>query len=150
MLTYSINKRSHSENENIIKVNFHFEITNRKEQRCIIVSFSDFADIIQPFIDLCFYINHCVKSVRIQSYTDQYFPKFGLNTQRYGLSLRIQSECEKIRTRITPNTNTFYAANITILNFVLSHNGCGRLFRNGIIYKQINKDRKQKKLQCNW
>ena len=28
-----------------------------------------------------------------------YFPAFGLNTQRYGVSVRIQSECGKIRTR---------------------------------------------------
>ena len=35
---------------------------------------------------------HCVKSIRIRS---------------YGVSLRIQSECGKIRTRITPNTDTF-------------------------------------------
>ena len=27
----------------------------------------------------------------------------------YGVSLSIQFECEKIRTRITPNTDTFYA-----------------------------------------
>ena len=27
--------------------------------------------------------------------------------KRYGESLRIQSECGKIRTRITPNTDTF-------------------------------------------
>ena len=27
----------------------------------------------------------------------------------YGISLRIQSECGKIRTRITPNTDTFHA-----------------------------------------
>ena len=31
------------------------------------------------------------------------FPPFGLNTERYSTSLRIQSECEKIRTRKTPN-----------------------------------------------
>ena len=35
--------------------------------------------------------SRCVKSVRIRR------------------SLRIQSECGKIRTRITPNTDTFYA-----------------------------------------
>ena len=29
--------------------------------------------------------------------------------KRYGVSLRIQSECGKIRTRITPNTDTFHA-----------------------------------------
>ena len=36
-------------------------------------------------------------------------PAFGLNTERYGVSLGIQSKCGKIRTRITPNTSTFYA-----------------------------------------
>ena len=51
-----------------------------------------------------------VKSVRIWSYSGPYFPAFGLNTERYSISLRIQSECEKIRTRITPNTDTFRAA----------------------------------------
>ena len=53
--------------------------------------------------------HHCVKSVRIRSYSDPYFPAFRLNTERYRLSLRIQSECGKIRTRITPNTDTFHA-----------------------------------------
>ena len=52
---------------------------------------------------------HCVKSAHIRSYPGPYFPAFGLNTERYGVSLRIQSECEKIRTRITPNTDTFHA-----------------------------------------
>ena len=39
---------------------------------------------------------YCVKGVRIRSYSG---PR----------SVRIQSECGKMRTRITPNTNTFYA-----------------------------------------
>ena len=34
------------------------------------------------------------------------FSAFRLNMGRYGVSLRIQSECGKIRTRITPNTDT--------------------------------------------
>ena len=38
---------------------------------------------------------HCVKSVR-RSFPGPYFPTLGLNTQRYGVSLRIQSECRKI------------------------------------------------------
>ena len=50
-----------------------------------------------------------VKGVRIRSYSGLYFPAFGLNTERYGVCLRIQSECQKIRTRITPNTDTFHA-----------------------------------------
>ena len=48
-----------------------------------------------------------MKSVRIRSYSGPHFPAFELNTERYGVSLRIQSECGKIRTRISPNTDTF-------------------------------------------
>ena len=32
---------------------------------------------------------HCVKSVRIRSYSGPQFPTFGLNTGRYSVSLRI-------------------------------------------------------------
>ena len=49
------------------------------------------------------------KSVRIRSHSGPHFPAFELNTERYSVSLHIQSECRKIRTRITPNTDTFYA-----------------------------------------
>ena len=52
---------------------------------------------------------HCVKSAGIRSYSGPHFPAFGLNTERYKVSLRIQSECGKMRTRITPNTDTFHA-----------------------------------------
>ena len=51
---------------------------------------------------------HCVKSVRIRSHSGPYFPAFGLNTERYSVFLRMQSECGKIRTTINPNTDTFY------------------------------------------
>ena len=37
-----------------------------------------------------------------------YFPTFGLNTEKYSVSLRIQSKCEKMWTKVTPNTDTFY------------------------------------------
>ena len=50
-----------------------------------------------------------LKSVRFRSFSGPYFPVFGLNTERYGVSLRIQSECGKMRTRVTPNTDTFHA-----------------------------------------
>ena len=49
------------------------------------------------------------KSVRIRSYSGPCFPVFGLNKEIYSLPVRIQSECEKIQTRTTPNTDTFYA-----------------------------------------
>ena len=51
----------------------------------------------------------CVKSVRIRSYSRQQFPEFGLNMERYKLSLRIQSEFGKMRTTITQNRDTFHA-----------------------------------------
>ena len=51
--------------------------------------------------------SHCVKSVRIPSYSGPHFPAFGLNT------LRIQSACGEIWTRITPNTDTFHAASLS-------------------------------------
>ena len=36
------------------------------------------------------YSNDCVKSVHIRSYSGPHFPAFGLNTERYFVSLRIQ------------------------------------------------------------
>ena len=50
-----------------------------------------------------------MKGVRIQSFFGPFFLAFGLNAERYGVSLRNQSECGKIRTRKTPNTDTFHA-----------------------------------------
>ena len=44
---------------------------------------------------------HCMKSVRIQNVSGLYFPAFGLNTERYSVSLGIQSEFGKIWTRKT-------------------------------------------------
>ena len=57
-----------------------------------------------------------IKSVRIRNYSGRHFPTFGLNTERYSVSLRIQSECVKMQTRITPNTDTFYAVSPSSLN----------------------------------
>ena len=49
---------------------------------------------------------HCVKSIRIRSFSGPYFSTFGLNTDIYPVNLCIQSELGKIRTRKTPNTDT--------------------------------------------
>ena len=51
-----------------------------------------------------------------------YFPVFGLNTERYSVSLRIQSEDGKIGTRITPNMDTFHAVEYIYRNGYLC--GC--------------------------
>ena len=55
------------------------------------------------------FVLHCIKSVRIWSFSGSYFPASGPNTERYEVSLHIQSKCEKMRTRKTPNTDTFQA-----------------------------------------
>ena len=63
---------------------FNFEIKNTKINT---VGVAKLARVI-----------YCMKSVRI-----------GLNTERRGLSLCLQSKCGKIRSRKTPNTDTFHA-----------------------------------------
>ena len=57
---------------------------------------------------------HYVKIVGIRSFSGPYFPAFGLNTERYSLSLRIQSKCGKIRTTKTPNTVLTLQGNNTL------------------------------------
>ena len=52
---------------------------------------------------------HCRKSVHVRSYSGPYFPAFGLYMERYKVSLQIQSKFGKMRTRITPNANTFHS-----------------------------------------
>ena len=61
-------------------------------------------------------ITHCVKSVHSRNFSGPYFSVFGLNTDSYGVSLRIQSKCGKIRTRKFTNTGTFHAMT-TITHF---------------------------------
>ena len=52
---------------------------------------------------------HCMEGVGIRSLTGPYFPTFGLNTKKEFASLRIQSNCWKIRIRKTPNMGTVHA-----------------------------------------
>ena len=50
-----------------------------------------------------------MKSVRIWRFSGPYFPAFGLNMEIYSVNLRIQSKFRKVRTRKTPNMDTFYS-----------------------------------------
>ena len=52
---------------------------------------------------------YCVKSFLIPSHSGPNFPAFGLNMEGYSVSLRIQFESGKVQTRKTPNTDTFHA-----------------------------------------
>ena len=71
-----------------------------------------------------------LKSVRIRSYSGPHFPAFGLNTEKYGVSLRIQSKCGKVRTKITPNTYTFYAVVGVFRTSVIIFWCCQRKFKS--------------------
>ena len=62
------------------------------------------------------------KNLRIRSYSSPYFPEFGLNTERYSVSLRIQSECGKMWTRIT--LATFYAVVVFIWSWYVNFSCC--------------------------
>ena len=59
--------------------------------------------------DTLVYLFTASKVSKYGVFSGPYFPAFGLNTERYSLSLRIQSECGKIRTRKTPYLATFHA-----------------------------------------
>ena len=59
------------------------------------MSWQSYYDAIQ-FVSL---LNTAWKESKYGVLPGPYFHAFGLNTERYGVSLRIQSECRKIRTR---------------------------------------------------
>ena len=77
---------------------------------------------------------HCVKSVHIRNYSGPYFPVFELKTERDGVSLRIHSEFGKMRTRITPNTDTFHAVHFIHFRgtFFQAHLGLGIIRKQGL------------------
>ena len=94
---------------------------------------------------------HCVKSVCIRSFSEPYFPAFGLSTEYF--SLPIQSECGKIRTRETPNANIFHAVILLLLItrgvFRTLSNLWDRAFRkNSYRLKDVNYFRKKLHLRC--
>ena len=64
-------------------------------------------------------VHHYIKSFGIGNFFGPYFPAFGLNSARYSVSVRIQSECGKIRTRKTLNTDTLSAVHLNDTNHCL-------------------------------
>ena len=63
---------------------------------------------------------HCMKGVQIRSFFWSVFSAFGLNTERYGVSLRIQSNTGKYEPEKTPDLDTFHAVSI-IQVFICRH-----------------------------
>ena len=68
-----------------------------------------------------------VKSVRIRSHSGPQFPAFGLNTEKYSVSLHILSKCGKKRTGIILNADAFlavYNVSLVIARMLESLAGC--------------------------
>ena len=59
-------------------------------------------------------------ALKVYVFGGPHFPAFELNIERYYISLRIQSKCGNIWSRITPNTDTFYTV-IFAANVVMFH-----------------------------
>ena len=89
---------------------------NRHVQLCQhLIPFESFCIIQMP--DFFLFPKDCTSwqlrdKFHIRSYSGPQFPAFGLETERYGVSFHIQFESGKVQTRITPNTDTFYAVDI--------------------------------------
>ena len=74
---------------------------------------------------------HCVKSVFIRSFSGPYIPVFGLNTERYSISLRIRSKRGKTQARKTPNMDS------EMLSFLLiKAHGARGYIRPRTLYKK--------------
>ena len=84
------------------------------------------------FVKINFNSLHYVQSVYIRSFYFPYFPACEMNTEIYSANHRIQFECRKIRTRKTPNANTFDAVLYIEILYRFSSNFarspfCGRI-----------------------
>ena len=64
---------------------------------------------------------HWVKSVQIRSFSGPYFPAFGLNTERYGVSLSVFSpNAGKYGSELAPYLDTFHVDCVkALINFFL-------------------------------
>ena len=71
--------------------------------------------------------HHCIKYVRIRSYSGPHFPAFSRIWTEYGdiphispYSVRISENAGKMRIRIPPNMDTFYAVSILLsIDYIL-------------------------------
>ena len=95
-----INRQKVVLNEDIFSQNFEENIFSQKQLKKVFRGF--FLDTLRKICQ-----NTTVKSVRIRSFSGPYFPALGLNTEGYSVSLHIQVKCAKIRTKKTPNMDTF-------------------------------------------
>ena len=78
-------------------------------QSCMEKSFSKVFYQTLKLILLCAKINTTRKMSVFGVFSGLNFPAFGMNKEIYKVNLRIQSECGKMHTRKTPNTDNFHA-----------------------------------------
>ena len=114
---FQIYTRNFPANINLFKVingktttmcKIYSKLTVETPERCIQSKYGKILTRITPHTTIFHAVYHCIKSVRIRSFSGLHFPTFGLNTGRYSISLRIQSKCGKMRTRKTPNMDSFH------------------------------------------
>ena len=97
------------------KVHYRFPEQNKENNINKVVKWESFIAqkmkfSIKDFFSKCDQIRmHCVKSGHIWNFSGPGFSSFGLNTEIYRVNLFSQSKCGKMRTRKTPNTDTFHA-----------------------------------------
>ena len=128
---------------------FICKFKGRSSKGRIVIPFNEWSNIsiITPNFEK-FTSQFCQKSLHEKC---PYFPAFGLNSKRYGVSLRIQSECGKIRTRKTPTTDTLHA--VIIIDVKVSKGNCINIERilfifeiaSETVHKEEDDDRYRKK-----
>ena len=62
-----------------------------------------------------------------------FWSAFSCIRTEYGVSLRIQPECGKMRNRITPNTDTFYA--VSGIHIVIIYEKMSRMDEEEAVFK---------------
>ena len=72
-----------------------------------------------------------------------FFPAFRLNTERYAVSLRIQSKCGKIIDQKNSNSDTFHAVNVWCMKsnsfvYISRELTISKQFDQGVLYKTEN------------
>ena len=76
-----------------------------------------------------------VKSVRIRNFSGPYFPAFELNTERWSVFLRIQSEWGKILTSFTHFSLFHYGTNLNRLrNSIGNYSEFSKISNSNLIY----------------
>ena len=65
-------------------------------------------------------------------FSGPYFPAFGLNTERYSVSLRIQSECGKIRTRKDSVFGHFSRSDVLSSSDTAGKNSVPKISKNSV------------------